>query len=309
MIKMSTIQSWLVSKDPSDDGFRKPSSWGHAVIASLVILASLCVYITSVLYINFLSRKWHICPLNGDTNALAPASRPGAASRPGEPSEPSALIHGNSQQPNFDELYARITELDMKSILPAQKERLKTQLNQLRQAQITSCEIGVFFYANRTAALTVVTAAGILAITILAFISKEGWGNSNKIVINIGITSGFVLFSTWTFSQLYGQGTNYENQKTKYVLSTTVLNSIASAIANRTAINTDPSGDPNTKTNKGSLKLTNADNMTLLIQYLDKQLEYINSINSTWDSTFAEESANRINTILKSADGPSLKLP
>jgi len=184
-------------------------------------------------------------------------------------------------------------------VRPSQKERLKEQLLQLQSAQQSSCSAGAFFFANRNAALTVATGAGILAVASLAFVSKKGWEGSNNSIINIGVTSGFVLFTTWTFSQLYGQGINFETYKIKYSLATNLINLIASAAANQsaTAIAAAGSASPST------LDLNKAADMTSLIRGLDGQLEVINSPDFSGDTSFVNEAIQKISPILNLKPG------
>ena len=286
---------------PSRQGFPNPSFWGHVVIGGAICLGGATIYLVTLFYTTNLSRSWHICLVEGEAKVQAPATKAGTTNPPSADKQVSAQIHGNSQRPDLALLFTRIDELD-KTILPSQKERLKNQLNQLQQAQTTACEIGVYFYANRNAVLTVSTLAAIIATSALAIISKDGWENSNNFFINIGITSGLILFTAWTFGQLYGQAANYENQRTKFVLATTVLNSTASAIANRVAINIELPSDGAANPTKGVLPLSEAANMAALIQYVDRQLEVINAINFTGDSTFAEQTVKSVNSFLKTSD-------
>ena len=286
---------------PSRQGFPNPSFWGHVVIGGAICLGGATIYLVTLFYTTNLSRSWHICLVEGEAKVQAPATKAGTTNPPSADKQVSAQIHGNSQRPDLALLFTRIDELD-KTILPSQKERLKNQLNQLQQAQTTACEIGVYFYANRNAVLTVSTLAAIIATSALAIISKDGWENSNNFFINIGITSGLILFTAWTFGQLYGQAANYENQRTKFVLATTVLNSTASAIANKVAINIELPSDGAANPTKGALPLSQAANMAALIQYVDRQLEVINAINFTGDATFAEQTVKSVNTFLKTSD-------
>ena len=286
---------------PSRQGFPNPSFWGHVVIGGAICLGGATIYLVTLFYTTNLSRSWHICLVEGEAKVQAPDTKAGTTNPPSADKQVSAQIHGNSQRPDLALLFTRIDELD-KTILPSQKERLKNQLNQLQQAQTTACEIGVYFYANRNAVLTVSTLAAIIASSALAIISKDGWENSNNFFINIGITSGLILFTAWTFGQLYGQAANYENQRTKFVLATTVLNSTASAIANRVAINIELPSDGAANPTKGVLPLSQAANMAALIQYVDRQLEVINAINFTGDSTFAEQTVKSVNSFLKTSD-------
>lgn len=258
-----------------------------------------------------LSGDWDICPQPISSSPTSEGRRR-TANQPGDgtgtlnaatqlPTATEALSEQPLQGslPDMSEVFARIDRLD-RSILISQKERLKSQYRQLEHAQRHACEIGVFFFANRNAALTVTTAAGILAIACLAFVSKNGWAGTNNMIINIGITSGLVLFTTWTFSQLYGQGKNYESQRTKLALTNQLLNGIASASANRNVIlinqKSDTSGG---QTAPRVVALNSSDSMASLIQFLDTQLESINSIDFTGDASFAEGSVRRISTLLK----------
>ena len=59
-------------------------------------------------------------------------------------------------------------------IEPGQTMRLKEQIRQLDQGRRLACTVGVFYFSHRYAALSLSTAAGILALSSLALISKQG---------------------------------------------------------------------------------------------------------------------------------------
>ena len=206
-----------------------PTLAGHILISSAIILAGVSLYGISFGLIFALSNTWKVCPqgqVATESTSVAvpltpttvPSQRPSiapvtptavpfpATTSTATPARPGSLsLDPAAQQPDLRQLYENIDRLG-NDVSASQKIRLKTQLIQFQQAQQISCQIGVFFFANRNAALTVCTAAGILSIASLAFVSKNGWEDTNNAFINIGLTSGLVLFTTWTFSQLYGQG-------------------------------------------------------------------------------------------------------
>lgn len=300
-MKCTDLKSLLLSNDQPRQGFPNPSFWGHVTISGVIVLGATTLYGVTLLFTANLSSKWHICLAEGESKIQAPATKASTTNPPSADGLVPAQIHGNSQRPDLSKLSAQIDQLKG-NILPSQKERLINQLHQLQQAQTTACEIGVYFYANRNAVLTVSTLAAIIATSALAVISKDGWENSNNLFINIGITSGLILFTAWTFGQLYSQETNYNSQREKFILATTVLNTTASAIANQNMINPDLPSDGAASQTKGILPLSDAANMATLIRYVDKQLEFINAINFTGDSSFAEQTIKSVNTFLKTSD-------
>lgn len=269
-----------------------PSFLASALLSGAIIISSVLTYCVARRYITHLSNQWGVCPAEIGSN------KPGENGANGDPTRPSSQDRAKDTTGLIvAQMYRSIDELDT-SILPSQKSRLKNQIAQLRDAQAAACRIGVYFYSNRNAALTVSTAAGILALSSLAFVSKKGWEGTNNGVISIGITSGLVLFSTWTFSQLYGQALNYENQRTKVILSTNLLNAIASATANRSTPGESIGKGAPGADQQNSLALVSAENMAILIRSIDQQLEIINDLKFEGDSSFAEASARRIGDIL-----------
>lgn len=300
-MKCAELKSLLFSNDQPRQGFPNPSFWGHVAISGVIVLSAAALYGITLKYTGHLAGTWHICLAEGEAKIQAPASKTSATSPPSAGAPVPAQIHGNSQRPDFAVLFTKIDELD-KSISSGQKERLKNQLHQLQQAQTTACEIGVYFYTNRNAVLTVSTLAAIIATSALAVISKDGWENSNNLFINIGITSGLILFTASTFGQLYGQTDNYINQQANFVLATNILNTTASAIANQNMINPDLPSDGAASQEKGILPLSDPANMAVLIRYVDKQLERINAINFTGDSSFAEQTIKSVNSFLRTSD-------
>ncbi|MEB3317390.1 MAG: hypothetical protein VKO39_04545 [Cyanobacteriota bacterium] len=294
-------KSLLFNNDQRKQGFSNPSLWGHLTISGLIIIGAAAIYGITFYYTRNLAGQWHVCLAEGEAKIQAPASKAGTMNPPEAAGQMPGQIHGNSQRPDVAALMKRIDELGA-SVSPGQKERLKNQLHQLQQAQTKSCEIGVYFCSNRNAVLTVSTLAAIVATSALAVISKDGWENSNNTFINIGVTSGLILFTASTFGQLYGQKDNYDSQRTNFILATNVLNTAASAIANQNMINPDLPADGAASQAKGILPLTDPANMATLIRYVDKQLGVINAINFTGDASFAEQSLKSVNSFLKTSD-------
>ncbi len=216
---------------------------------------------------------------------------------------PSASRQAVVSRPDLNEIDRAINLLDSR-ITSSQKKRLSSQVAQLREAQSTACMIGVFYDANRLAALTVCTLAAILTFSSLAFVSKNGWEGTNNVFINAGLSSALVLFTAWSLSQLHGQGLNYENQRTKMVVATNLLNSVASAFANENMLLLAVKPVANDKPETRILVLNNKADMVLLIQSLDKQLEVINDLNFGGDSSFAEDAAGKVGKLLNSTTLP-----
>lgn len=188
-----------------------------------------------------------------------------------------------------------------------QIERLEMQLIQFQHAQQTACRIGIFFFAHRNAALTIATAAAIMTLGSLALISKEGWEKTNNTIINIGVASGLVLFTTITYSQLYGQGSNFERQKAKAILATNVLNGVASAVANRVDAYVVQDNDAAGVSKPRPINLTKGEDMAVLINALDRQLGVLVNLDFSGDSSFAEQAAQRIGIqVIKASGGVSL---
>jgi hypothetical protein len=277
-----------------------PTALAHVLIAVSIGAGAFVLYVSTLGSILILSKEWRICPR--EVSAISQVS-------PSQAGQNQALKQGVGTLPDLNQINSAIDLLDPR-ILPSQKLRLKSQVAQLREAQFTACSIGVFFFANRNAALTVSTAAAILAFSSLAFVSKNGWEGTNNAIINVGLSSALVLFAAWSFSQLYGQGVNYENQRTKVVLATNLLNGVASAVANKNAIRLD--GKPaaaNATPEEKSLPLVDVANVTLLIQSIDKQLEVINDLNFGGDSSFAEDAAKKFGKLLNSTPLPEPTKP
>lgn len=137
------------------------------------------------------------------------------------------------------------------------------------------------------------TASAIFALGSLAFVSKRGWDASNNLVINIGVTSGLILFTSWTFGQLYGQEVNFTGYRDKYILATSLLNEVASAVANQSLLIAG-GNDPSTEI----LDLSNAKDMALLIQKLDSQLNVLNTPEFGGDSSFVQGAVKTVTPFL-----------
>ncbi len=260
-----------------------PSLLAHGLLIFGVLIGGTTLYVSALASIFSLSDEWRVC------SAIN-----------------SVEITGHSKGipdtlPNLRTVFANIDSLGTSKsaspILQSQKDRLKEQLKQLDIAQRRACTVSIFFFANRNAALTVSTAMGILAITSLAVVSKKGWDDTNNAIINIGISSGLLLFSMWTFSQLYGQEINYESNSSKQTLASDLINSVASAAANRSAIGY-PEADRTSKPDP--IDLDTSTGMTTLIRALDGKLLLLNKMEFTGDTSFAESSARRISNLMNS---------
>jgi hypothetical protein len=176
-----------------------------------------------------------------------------------------------------------------------QKRRLEEQLKELERGMRTACRVGIFYYTNRNATLTIGTAAGIVALGSLALISRQGWEKSSNVLINIGITSGLVLSSAWTFGQLYGQSQNLESFSTKYVVAYALLNSVATSLANATA----PATATNSAASPGTaLDLNTEAGMAALTQSIDDPLAILNRPTFQIDDSFARSSSQKLNQLL-----------
>jgi hypothetical protein len=275
----------LVNEKPTCN----PSLLAHGLLSGALLFGALALYGSTWASINKLSDDWRVCAvIKGGNTSQAKGT-------------PAALPDLQAVFANIDSLGGRASK---NTVLTSQKARLKEQLKQLDIAQKAACSIGIFFFANRNAALTVSTAAGILTITSLAIVSKKGWEETNNTIINIGVSSGLILFTIWTFSQLYGQGINYESHKIKQALATDLINSVASATANHSAIGFP---DPNSPSKPAPLDLNTFTGMTSLIRALDSKLQILNKPEFSGDTTFAEGSAKRIGDLLSSpGKGPQV---
>lgn len=172
-------------------------------------------------------------------------------------------------------------------ISEGQKQRLQFQLNELHRGQMLACQVGSFFFAGRIATLSLSTAAGILALAALAMISKQGWEKTHPVLINIGITTGLVLYSSWTFSQLFGQTANYELYRRKYALAYDTRNSVASAVANG-QMTLD--GDQR----KGAVvSLRSRSGMAELILFIDGRMRQVTNPEISGETGFVESAAER----------------
>lgn len=278
------LRQWLIASDDTEgdpEGAKgNPTLLGHLTISASLVVMGLVLYWGVFFTITGLSSQWSICQ--------------------GQPEGPKREEERQRQQQELLDRQAnigsRISRLPSSGvalpITPGQTERLKDQVRQLDQGRRLACTVGVFFYAHRNAALSLSTAAGILAISSLALISKQGWKKSNNGIINIGITSGLVLYTAWTFSQLFGQASNYESYSRKYSLAHDLIATIDSAVANGSAVIA-------TAQDQKTLNLANRQDMATLISYVDDKLRIINRPEFTGDASFAEESFQKIGGFLK----------
>ena len=295
----------------------KPTLWGHAAISAVILTSAATLYGLSYFSIQRLARQWDVCPQTGtpiSIAALKTAATAGATPLQADSgSHPRLVEFQQSPLPDMNRVFRSIDKLGEtrapdKASTPVSRdqiERLEMQLIQFQRAQQTACRIGVFFFAHRNATLTIATAAAIMALGSLALISKEGWEKTNNTIINISLTSGLILFTTITYSQLYGQGSNFESQKAKVILATNALNSVASAVANRADASIVKDNDGTGISRSRPINLTKGEDMAILINTLDRQLEVLVNLDFSGDASFAEQSAQRLGDLFKPSGGAS----
>jgi hypothetical protein len=168
-----------------------------------------------------------------------------------------------------------------------QKQRLQFQMHELHRGQMLACRVASFFFAGRIATLSLSTAAGILALASLALISKQGWEKTHPVLINIGITTGLVLYSSWTFSQLFGQTANYDLYRRKYSLAYDTLNSVASAVANgQITLERD-------QAKASVVNLSSRSGMAELILFIDGRMRQVTNPEISGETGFVESAAER----------------
>ncbi|MDM7936118.1 MAG: hypothetical protein QUV06_01475 [Cyanobium sp. CZS 48M] len=272
------LRGWLIDEQVGESSrSARPTLAGHLTISAGLILLAMVLYWGVFFTVSGISSRWTICqgqPMNSDERERQ-------------------LADLNNRLINIDTRIGRLSTVGVDvSITPGQTQRLKEQISQLDQGRRLACTVGVFYFSHRYAALSLSTAAGILALSSLALISKQGWEKSNNAIINIGITSGLVLYSAWTFSQLYGQASNYENYNRKYVLANDLISTIESAVANGSAVisaNQEPT----------NLNLASKPDMATLISHVDERLRVINKPEFTGDASFAEDSFQTIRGFIK----------
>jgi len=95
---------------------------------------------------------------------------------------------------------------------------------------------------------------------------------------------------------------NFENQKAKVILATNAINSVASAVANRSDTSIVKDADRGDGSKARNISLTKAEDMAALINALDRQLEVLVNLDFSGDSSFAEQSALRIRDLFRASD-------
>lgn len=274
-----------------------PSFLGHVLISGSIIGLAILAYVVPLALVFSKAKEWKVC-------SRIPQQKL-------EKSGIESPTKGDDSSLNLEQVEQNINNLgtaDLKNgPLRSQKDRLITQVQQLNQAQQTACTIGIYFFANRTATSTVATATGIAALASLAFVSKKGWEQSNNAIINLGVTSGLILFSTLTFSQLYGQGSNFENQRTKQNLSIDLLNWVASASANGSAQVIIPDAKTNPK--EVDVNLNTSTGLQQFIRALDRELQTLHKLDFGLDDSFAKTALGQISPRMTPTQKPALATP
>ena len=258
---------------------------GHAVIAGSVVLLGSIYYAATLGSVYVLKDSWRICQ---SSSGVSPSSISLGQGLIG-----SAVAAAATSQAN---------EEPQKQLV-RQRARLDKQNELLAKGAENSCNIAIFYFANRIAVLSLSSAAGIVFVVCLAITSKEGWEKTNNAIINTGATAGLILFTMTIYSQLYGQGTNYESYRLKYVIASDTRNMIESAIANGSILFfADASGSAGASATANpptEVNLNSSDGMTKLIRYVDDKLALINRPEFSIDSSFVDATSAQVGTFLK----------
>ncbi len=263
--------------DDRGEVHKVPSIACHCLVTGSILGLSMAFYALTYVLITFKADEWNVCRgARMDSEKAAASTISASLAKLGIPAK-----DGVGMAPE--------------SVRPEQKNRLREQLKELEKSLQTACRVGIFYYTNRSATLTIGTAAGIVALGSLALISKQGWEKSSNVLINIGITSGLVLSSSWTFGQLYGHSQNLETFSTKYVVAYSLLNTVATSLANATA----PALPAQATSAPGvALDLNTQAGMAALSQSLDEQLAILHRPTFQIDDSFARNSSQKLNQLL-----------
>jgi hypothetical protein len=263
---------------------------GHAVIAGSVVLLGSIYYAATLGSVYVLKDSWRICQ---SSSGVSPSSVSPSSISLGQGLIGSAVAAAATSQ---------ATEEPQKRLV-RQRARLDKQKELLAKGAEDSCSIAIFYFANRIAVLSLSSAAGIVFVVCLAITSKDGWGKTNNAIINTGAVAGLVLFTMTIYSQLYGQGTNYESYRLKYVIASDTRNMIESAIANGSILffadATGSAGASATTNPPTEVNLDSSDGMTKLIRYVDDKLALVNRPEFNVDSSFVDATSAQVGTFLK----------
>ena len=105
-----------------------------------------------------------------------------------------------------------------------------------------------------------------------------------------------MLYTAWTYSQLYGQAANYQSYSNKYSLAQDLIATIRQRRGQRLGGDRHQPGTEEPQPGQPA-------DMAILISYVDDRLRIIRKPEFSGDSSFAEESFQKIGGILRSATG------
>jgi hypothetical protein len=276
------------------EGKRNPTYLAHVLLIIIVLGGSSALYGFAYLRTWTLVKDSKVCPDSMDKPVHVATT--GSGHQGNQKAQPDSNV--KEFPPVITSIESNIETIEVAGrgnpVLASQKERLKEQVYQLQLARIRSCYISMFFLAHRNATLTLGTATGIVALASLAFLSKEGWKGSNNAIINIGVTSGLVLFGAWTYGQLYGQEVNFTAHNDNYIIATRLLNKVASAVATRNIVFAEDGASEASR-----LSLGNSADMAVLLQRLDRELVQLEAPEFGGDSSFVRGAAERVNSFIQ----------
>lgn len=127
-------------------------------------------------------------------------------------------------------------EYDQTTIEKTAEARL---LQLLTQTEIYAAHHGAvmqFFFVRYYAGTIVSLVLAIIAGVTLTLMSRKGWGDANRYIINIFLTSSSVLIFYAAFPSVFEQRNNIETNRNQYIEYVKLNSSIRTYIATRTEI-------------------------------------------------------------------------
>jgi len=147
------------------------------------------------------------------------------------------------------------------------EQRIREQLQEIRQRAKSHINVMIYFYARYFVAVSLGTVSSLITGVCLFFISKGGWNQANRYVVNVFIfTSGSTIFFS-SMPIIFKLEKNIADNKFLYLNYVALENEVLSYFATNEDLN--------------SKKIDSS----FFIHYLDQQLAKTNQLAVGFDST------------------------
>lgn len=160
-----------------------------------------------------------------------------------------------------------------------EKARLFNQLKEIENRAKSHISVARAFYIWNYQSISIATISSIIAAVSLFFLSRKGWDNANRYVVNVFIVSFGITVVVGVFPALFKQEENISNNTRTYLAYIALDNRVKSYIATQDFIGLKPANTGN------SAQIEPLKNIKNVIRSIDDELATLNNIYIGFDAS------------------------